>query len=179
MSEHINGYALALFSLAEEEKKLNQYKTQSVSLIESFKENAEYITVMNTKSIHADKKHEMIQKAFKGFDKNLVNFMFVLSDRSKFHLITPVLEKLVKLINNKLRINEGYIYTVELLTKAELAKITKRTETLLNKKLTLINKVDKELISGYKIVVGDELIEDTVMLRLEELKNQLLERKDD
>lgn len=179
MAAYINGYALALFSLAKEEKKLKAYKEESLALIEAFEQNEDYLTMLNTKSIHIEDRQDLIKKAFgKTVRKNILNFMFLLIERSKVKLAVPVLSKLVKLINKDQNIDEGVVYSTDLLTKPEVTKIEKRTSTILGKKVVLINKIDKELISGIKIIVQDEVIEDSVVSRFEQLRQSLLERGD-
>jgi F0F1-type ATP synthase delta subunit len=51
MNVHINGYALALFSIAKENKKLDDYKKKSLLLIEIINQNDDYIKIMDSKKI--------------------------------------------------------------------------------------------------------------------------------
>ena len=179
MAAYINGYALALLSLSKEEKKLKAYKEQSLALIEAFELNEDYIGVLNTKSIPVETRRDLAKKAFgKKISKNILNFMFLLIERSKVNLAIPVLKKLVKLINEDMNIDEGTVYSVIPLSKLEVTKIEKKTSTILGKKVVLINKIDKELISGIKVIVQDEVIEDSVISRFEQLRQTLLERED-
>lgn len=176
---YINGYALALFSLAQQEKKLIKTKEQSLLVIEALEENLEYVSMLNSKSFDADTKHELITKGFsKKVSKNILNFLLIISDRSKMNLAIPVLRKLVKLINQQEGIQEGVVYSTTNLTPAELTKITNKTSKMLGKKVTLVNKLDVKLISGIQIVVQDEVIEDSVNSRYEQLRNELLQRKE-
>ena len=178
MTEHINGYSLALFSLAKEEKKLKQYKTQATSVVEALSEVEEYEVVLSSKSIDSDKKIKMIKQAFsKKLNKNLLNFLFILVERNKFRIAKPALLKLVKFINQEKKIHEGVVYTSVKLTPKELKDLEARVSKILSMKVNLVNKIDTEIISGFKVQVGDELIEDTIASRLAGIRNQLL-RKD-
>ena len=175
MQDHINGYSLALFSLAQEEKKQKQYKEQAQSIIDALNAVEGYEKIMDSDSFPLDIRKKMVKDAFgKKVNKNLLNFLFVLVDRSKFRVAKPALQKLIKYINNEANINEGVVYSVNKLTPTQMTDLTKKTQDLLNIKLSLVNKIDKELISGFRIQVGDEVIEDNVSSRLEDIKNQLL-----
>ncbi|MCK5806794.1 MAG: ATP synthase F1 subunit delta [Mycoplasmataceae bacterium] len=175
MQRHIDGYSLALLSLATEEKKLKQYKEQSLLIYNSLKEVDDYEHFMESKSVSKDMKKEMLTKAFKKkLNKNLFNFLLLLVDRNKFVVCKPALLKLIKLIDIKLDIHEGIIYTPVKLTPKEIKDIEKKLEKELKIKPTLINKIDVELVSGFKIYIDDELIEDNVFSRLEDIRNQLL-----
>lgn len=174
MTEHINGYSIALFSLAQEEKKLKQYKEQATEIVKALSEVKGYEDVLATNSIDAKEKEKMIQSAFKGIEKNLLNFLLLLVDRNKFKVAKPALLKLIKFINQKENINEGFVYTPIKINSTLLSDITKRTEKVLGLKVSLVNKIDEQLLSGFKVVVGDEVIEDNVISRLENIKRELL-----
>lgn len=172
--EHINGYALALFSLAKEEKKLKKVKEDSLEIIEALKANEEFLELLRSKRIEFDSKETMIQKAFKGADKNILNFLLIVAQKGNAKQVPHILTKLVSLINDELGIKEGFIYTVKKLSADEMKKIETKVSKQLGFKPTLINKLDPELISGFRVVVGDEVIEDSVASRLQQIKYELL-----
>lgn len=176
---YINGYALALFLLAKEEKKLSTYKDESHEILLALEGNEEYLALLNKKSLPLAERKDLVAKAFGKLEKNLVNFLFILVEKAKADMLVNILNKLIKLINESLKISEGVVYTPEKLTPEEITKISKQVALRLGLgKLDLINKIDKELVSGFKVVVADEIIEDSVVSRLQQIKAQLLERKE-
>ena len=178
MMEHINGYSLALFSLAKEDKKLKEYKKQSMKIIESLASYKDYIKFMDMHDININLKKELVKKAFKKeLNHNLFNFLLVIIDRKKFKIVNLVLIKLIKLINKEINISEGVIYTSKKLNAKELKDMKKRIEKTLNLNISLENKIDNEIISGFKVQVEDSIIEDTVSSRLEYIKNKLLRKE--
>ena len=175
MQRHIDGYSLALLSLATEEEKLKQYKKESLLIYNSLKEVDEYEHFMESKSVSKEMKKEMLTKAFKNkINKNLFHFLLLMIDRNKFIVVKPAFLKLVKLIDTKLNIHEGIIYTPIKLTPKEIKGIENKIESKLKIKPTLINKIDVELLSGFRIYIDDELIEDNIFSRLDDIRNQLL-----
>lgn len=176
MTNYINGYALALFALAKEEKKLQKYKDQALEIINSLDGNEDYLVLLNKKSIPVEERKQLVSKAFGKLEQNLINFLFILVEKAKANNLVGILKKLIKFINEALKISEGVVYTPEKITPEQLASISKKTAKSLGiEKLTLVNKIDKELISGFKVVVADEIIEDTISSRLDEIRQQLLE----
>jgi len=178
MSEHINGYALALLAIAKEEKKLIAYKEQSMVIIEAIDNNEDIIHLLDSKSNSVDVRQQIVKKAFGKVNKNLLNFLYILVERSKFEVAVPALKKLIKFINVIKKVNEGTVYSVEKLSPKQLKDIEDRTSKILGAKVELINKLDATIVSGLRIQVGDEIVEDTIATRLEEIKNQLLEREE-
>ena len=63
---------------------------------------------------------------------------------------------------------------MEKLTPVKLKKIEEKISQELNKKITLKNLIDKELIGGFKVVVGSIVIEDSVKSELKAIKNSLI-----
>ncbi|NQZ65667.1 MAG: ATP synthase F1 subunit delta [Mycoplasmatales bacterium] len=178
MTEYINGYSLALFSLAKDEKKLTKYKDEALLIMESIIKTEEFEVFLDSRSIDTEIKNKVIKKSFdKKINKNLYNFLLLIVKRNKVKIILPVLKKLVKLINNDFNINEGIVYSARKLTQKEIKGISLKTEKILKTKISLVNKVDKSLISGFRIEVGDELIEDSITSRIEEMKEQLLRKE--
>lgn len=173
-TEHINGYALALFSLAKEEKKLKKMKDGALVISESLKDNEEYMHLLSSKRLDMATKEKMVAKAFKGIEKHLINFILITAKSGKATIVVPVLNKLIAYINEDLNIKEGIVYSSQKLTGAEIKKIETRVSKQLGFKPKLVNKIDAFLISGIKIVVGDEVIEDSVESRLEQIKQLLL-----
>ena len=178
MSAHINGYALALFSIAKDNQKINHYKKQASLLLKLIDKNDQYKKIMDSKQISFEKKENLIEEAFGNLlNKEFKFFLFILIKRYKFKIINKVLKKLVKFINEENNIGEGIIYTHDKLTQDDINKIQTKVSKLLNKKIFLENKIDKNIVFGFKIQVGDKIIEDTLFSRVEVLKAKLLEKE--
>ena len=79
----------------------------------------------------------------------------------------PLLLEVIELLRN---------YQTELRAQAEifLQKIEEKVSKELDKKITLKNLIDKELIGGFKIVVGSIVIEDSVKSELKAMKDSLI-----
>ena len=122
-NEHINGYALALFSLAKEEKKLKKMKDGAVAISESLKDNEDYLHLLSSKRLDMTTKEKMVAKAFKGMDQHLINFILITAKTGKATIVVPVLNKLTKYINEDLNIKEGIVYSSQKLTSVEISKL--------------------------------------------------------
>lgn len=179
MSDYINGYALALFNLAKEEKKLIKYKNQAIEIIEALEANPKAIHVFNSKVTDIEERKALVKKAFGKLDKTLINFLYVLTERSKFNLTVSILRKLIKLINENKNINEGVVYSINKLSPKQIKDIEVKTSKMLGAKVVLTNKLDANLIGGIKVEVNNEIIEDTVVSRLEQIKQQLLNEREE
>lgn len=100
----------------------------------------------------------------------------ILSQKRQFHAIFLIIKKMTKLINDDLKITSGIIYSTVLLTKSEIQAISKKTQSVINLPLELINKLDYHLISGLKIVINDQEFDYSLKARLDFLHSKLLEK---
>lgn len=174
MKQQINGYALALFTLAKEDKKIKKSKNDANLIIDLLSKNSKYINLLTTKRINYNKKYEMIDIAFKGILNHIKNFIKILSKEGKASIILPILKKLIKHIDEMEGIKNGIIYSKIPLTKVQINKIEKNTIEKLKIKVKLVNKIDSKIIAGVKVVIDDEIIEDTIKSRLKKIKQKLL-----
>lgn len=179
MTEYINGYALALFNLAKEEKKLIKYKKESLAIIEALEKNPQAIHLFNSKTTNFKKRKTLIEGAFSKVNKHMLNFLFLLAERSKFNLAIWILQKLIKFINQNKKINEGVVFTTKKLTSAQLKSVEVKASKMLDIKVSLKNKLDVNLIGGIKIEVNNEIIEESVISRIEQIKNDLLNEREE
>jgi len=178
MTEHINGYALALLQLANDDKKILLYKKDVNLILEAIIENPKYISILDSKVIEFSKKEKLIDKAFAKVNVNIKNLIKILAKRQKASLLRHILKKFIHIVNKQENIREGIVYSVEKLTPTEMKKISKKIDKMVNHKVNLENKIDKELISGIKVIVNDRVIEDSAISRLYNLKAELMKERE-
>ena len=70
------------------------------------------------------------------------------------------------------------IYTVNELSKEQINKLEESVTKKLNKKVELSNVIDPSIIGGIKIVVNDTVFDNSIVRRLESLKQELINGKD-
>ena len=171
----IIGYSLALFSIAEEENKVKEYFEDSKMIRDTFL-NPDYlplIDILNARSLSGDKKDEMIDETFKSIDKYFANFLKLLVSKKRIKSINNIMEVFIKHCCDKLKIQEGIVYSVDLLEKSQIKKIENKISLENGYTISLNNLIDKELISGIRIIIGNKIIENSIISDLEEMKKTL------
>ena len=79
---------------------------------------------------------------------------------AKYLLI--IFKKYIELANAKMNVKYGIIYSTEKLSKEEITKFEKKLSKKLSTEVLLVNKIDKSLLAGIKIKVGDYIIENSI-----------------
>lgn len=167
------GYALALLDIAKEEKITKKIYLQINQIIESLEKNEEFVLLLDS-NIQQAKKEKLIKNVFKNIHWSLTNVAMILMAKNNFKYFKDILNKLNKYLQDILKIEQGIIYSTEKLTSVKIKKIEEKVSKELDKKITLKNLIDKELIGGFKIVVGSIVIEDSVKSELKAMKDSLI-----
>jgi F-type H+-transporting ATPase subunit delta len=176
MINSVTGYALALFDIGKENNKLKKFKNDSKLVISLLEENPRYIQLLSTHNVEVDKKLAIHKETFdKQINKMIFNFIAILIERNKISHLIPSLKKLINFINEELDIHEGVVYSIKPLEEAIIKKISIKTSKMLKMKISLINKIDSSLLSGIRVEVGDQVIDNSILTKLQKLKYELLE----
>ncbi|MDY4788542.1 MAG: ATP synthase F1 subunit delta [Bacilli bacterium] len=166
-------YALALFELAKENNQVASYKDE-------LNDFASYLTIdLKTFLTHysvslKDKKALMAQIFKDNLSSDVYNFLCLLLDKQRFNSIEEIIKEYNSAANEYLNIEEGIIYTASEISEQTLIKIENKVSQLLGKKTILKIKEDKTLIGGFKIVVCDTVIDNSLKNKLDSLRDELL-----
>ncbi len=175
MNEQINGYSLALYEIAHEQNKQKKFKEVAIMLRSVIEKIPKIIDILNTYELTQEKKIVLIKKIFtKYLPPQWINFCIILSCRHKFHLILPILNKVIKFLNNYSKIKEGIIYSTILLDHHQINKIQAKISILMGGTIELINKLDQSLIGGIRVVVDSVEFDYSLSARIKSLKNEML-----
>jgi F-type H+-transporting ATPase subunit delta len=110
-----------------------------------------------------------------GVDKNLANLLVILWTNKNVDLfdhIVMIYEKLYKDANN---IVDCEVISHEKLTEANLKAITEKVSKLTKKTIQLKNVVEPSILGGLILKLGDTIIDDSYLSKLNEIKYNLLE----
>lgn len=158
----VYNWSFALLDLASESNKIEKITNEVVIIEKNLKQNREYLKYLNSYSIPLDEKYQKIDEAFVGFNHYIINFikLAIKANVAKYLLI--IFKKYIELANSKMNVKYGIIYSVEKLSKEEITKFEKKLSKKLSTEVLLVNKIDKSLLAGIKIKVGDYIIENSI-----------------
>lgn len=171
------GYSLALYEIAKEENKLNLFFEQSNTIILILNNDPEFETFLNNNNFSFDDKEKIIDKIFIDFHYSFINTMKILVIKRQFKYFKYILESLIKNLENDLNIKNGIVYSTEKLTLTKINNLQKKLSNEYKCKIFLKNLIDKELIGGFKIVIENSVIENSIKSNLENLKKDLINKK--
>jgi len=169
-------YAQALVEIAKTQHHLTAFKTQAQVIGSAFKDNPDFGVLFEKTQISGDEKKALIQSVFAGkVDPMLINLMCLLIDKRRIILISAIMDDFVHMVNQKLAIEEGIVYSIRPLSQTDLKALEKQLSLKHNMTVELVNKIDLSLISGLKIKFKESVIDASLSAKLEALRETLRE----
>lgn len=168
-------YADAMFALAMEEDRLDEFEEASQKMLLVLEENKAFLELLGQPDISDAKKEQIIEEVFgETIPKGLVGMLILLVKKGHTAEIESVFDYFIRLVKQEKKIGKAYVTTA-------FALSDEKKETILNRLLELTPyesiemnyTVDKELIGGMVIRIGDRRIDTSIRTRLYELSRDL------
>ncbi|ELR69901.1 ATP synthase delta chain [Fulvivirga imtechensis AK7] len=176
MSEYrvASRYARSLLALAEEKGVIEEVHNDMLSFLQVCEENRAFVLMLKNPVIKHDKKGVILEQIFKGRASDLTLTFFEIITRKNREAALPAI---AKEFHNQYNAYKGIelatVTTAVPLDKGLRLKLEELVKKMSSKeKVELIEIVDKDVIGGYVLKVGDRQIDDTLRSKLKELELQ-------
>jgi F-type H+-transporting ATPase subunit delta len=168
-------YALALFQIAEEQQAIEQMEEELRVVKQVFVENKDLTAVLKSPKLSLDKKKELLKEAFASLSTYVLNTLMLLIDRHREGEIVAVADAFIHLANEKHGVAEATVYSVRELTEDEKDALSKAFAHKVGKQsLKIKTIIDKELLGGVKLQIGNRIFDGTIRGKLEDIGRQLI-----
>ena len=169
-------YGEALFSLGMEKGAVDSPMAEIVSLTKILDGNPGFSRLMNHPDIGRDEKLAILQKVFEGkLSDTMYGFLEVLIHKGRYGAIDDIFTYYTDRYKAFHKIGVAYVSSAVALTDEQKARIEKRLiETTQYSKMELHFRLDKALIGGLVIRIGDRVVDSSIRTKLEGLQRQLM-----
>lgn len=167
-------YAKALIDFAIEQKVVEEVNNDMKLFAEICDQNKEFQAVMANPIVRHDKKKAILNNIFKSRVNEVTYSIFdVLTRKNRENLIYPISTEFQKLYVQLNNIEQATVTTVEPLSETQKSEFIKIVKDAGGKTVELIEKIDKELIGGYVLRVGDTQIDTSIRKKINNLRLEL------
>jgi F-type H+-transporting ATPase subunit delta len=171
-SKSARRYAKALLSFAIEQKELETVATEMKLIADTCATSSDLVMLLKSPVVKTEKKRTILKKVFAGKVGATTLKFFELVTKKKREDQLPEMANAFQQI---FREHQG-IVTAEIITAVPLTEEGRKTAlafiTNLYDKVELTEKVDKDLIGGFIIRVGDKQYDESVARKLNNLKRE-------
>lgn len=169
-------YGGALFELAVEEGKEEEFLSEITEIIKLLDENPDFNSLMNHPKILKEEKLEVLENVFKGrISEELLGFLHLVVTKDRYSQINEILDYFVDEVKAAKGIGIAMVTTPTPLSESQKKDVEKRLlETTAFKKMEMHYDIDEELIGGMVIRIGDRVVDSSVRTKLDKLQRELL-----
>lgn len=171
-------YALAIYEIAERNNKVNEYIQDLTEICDLIEGNKDFHEIIKHPQINTTKKKQLFTDLFKGkIDEELLSFMIILIEKNRILHLREKLNQMVNIDLERKNIIRGMVKTAVPLLPEELEKLKVIFESKYDKKILFDTEIDKSLLGGVYVSVGNDVIDGTVKSKIEEMKDLMLKKE--
>lgn len=169
-------YAESLFNAAGSEAESVGAELHEL-VYQGFRNLPDLYAFFSSGTIANGTKKDLIEKHFHGkASESLVNFLHILNNHSRLELLPAIADSYRELADEKAKRVPVLVTSAVALDETQRDALKKQLNNLFHVEPMLEERIDPELLGGFIVRVGDWQFDGTVKARLNQLKNQLLER---
>lgn len=176
MAKLISGtYGEALFQLAVEENKEDQFLEETLALKELLAGNEEFSDLMNHPKISKEEKMEVLKNVFENrISDELTGFLLLILQKDRYTEIDSILDFFIAKVKEHKGIGTAYVTTAVSLKDEQKKEIEKKLlETTSYREVEINYAQDEALIGGMVIRIGDRVVDSSIRTKLERLTKEL------
>ena len=161
-------YAEAIYSVAEAKNEVKSVYEVLNSVMELYKNDIDFRNFITHPLIKENEKKETLKKIFTESSEG-VEILFYILEKGRIAQIREIVAEYVKIdyLKNQILDVEA-TFAIEL-NEEQKEKLSKNLEIKTGKKIKLVVNVDKTLIGGGIIKIGDEITDGSIRRQLETL----------
>lgn len=171
-------YALALYQVAEENGKVDKYLEDLRQICDLIYNNNDFYEIIKHPQISTNKKKDTFISIFKGnIDEELLSFLLLVIEKDRILNLREQLKQMEKIHLEKNNTVIASVKSVVTLTDTEVQLLISKLEKKYDKKIILEQEIDKSIIGGLYVRVGNDVIDGTVKSKLDEMKDLMRKRE--
>lgn len=164
-------YALALYEVAEDKGKVEEYLDDLREIVLIMENDVEFLKVIKHPKISTSTKKEMFTRIFKDkIDDGLLSFLLILIEKDRILFVEENLKEMEKIHLVRTNTLLAEIKTVIPLVETERENLRLKLSKIYDKKIIFEEKLDKKVLGGVYIRIGDDVIDGTIQSKLAEMK---------
>lgn len=170
-----SAYGEALFELAVESGAPAEYMEEAQAVLASLEENEELFAVLNHPKIDKKKKVKAVEDIFGRLVRKDITGMMVLAvEKDRHNELKDILRYVIDKIKEYQKIGIVYVTTPMELDGEQKAKVEKKLKTVTPYTTLEMNyAIDKSLIGGMIIRIGDRVVDTSIKSKLSGLTKEL------
>lgn len=164
-----------MFAVASEENRMDEFFEAAVGLTEVLRTNEDFGKLMSHPKIMKEDKVKIVEETFDGrIPKEMVGLMTLMVTKNREEDILAVFDYFVELVKEEKKIGKADVKTAIPLSDAQKAQVEKKLlATTPYETFEMNYEVDKSLIGGMIVRIGDRVVDSSIKTKLSNLSRDL------
>ena len=168
-------YANALADIVLEQGAAEPARKQLGEFETAYKESTELRNFLASPAVTREMKHGVIEKlvARLGASRIIRNFLFVIADNQRAHLLPDIVDSFEQVLRQRQGVAEADVKSAVALNDTQKGTLLKTLERLTGKKIQAKYSLERELLGGAVVRIGDTIYDGSLRSRLNQLRARL------
>ncbi|RUT33311.1 F0F1 ATP synthase subunit delta [Paenibacillus zeisoli] len=164
-------YAKALYEAAAQDGRTLEVEQELTAAVQALTADKEIVNFIESPNISEDAKWQVLESSLQGkLSQSVISFLKLLIERGRADILPEALASYTKISSDALGLANATVYTTYSLNEQEQLKVAQEFGEIVHKKIRVQNVVDKSLLGGMKVVIGDTLYDGSLAGKLERLE---------
>lgn len=164
-------YAKSFLDLALEQGGLDKAHTDMQYISSVCKSNPDFVIFLKSPIINTDKKQAVLKEVFKGkLDKLTDAYVHLITNKKREMYLAEIAESFVTQYNEKKKILTAVVTTANGIDEATRKQVMALIKGEGTSDVILEEKINKDLIGGFIIRVGDKQVDASIARKLQNMK---------
>ena len=167
-------YAAALFELAVEEDKVEEYSRGLSQIKGLIYENPEYLEFLGSPAVSLEERLAAVDEAFGSYCEYIASFLKLLCENGRICMLNECIEEFMQLCMLRSNKTQAIVYSAVELNDRQKAGVLGKLGKITGKTVEPVYIIDESLIGGVKIEVEGKTFDGSIRHRLFEVKEGIV-----
>ncbi|MBJ7505108.1 MAG: ATP synthase F1 subunit delta [Ilumatobacteraceae bacterium] len=169
----VTAYVVAMFEIASANDAVSAVEDDMFRLARAIESNEQLRAALNDTSLPSDRRQKIVEQLLGGKAHNVtVQLVSMLVGTGHISLLPQVADALVKRASSSKQLEVAEVRSAVALSDAQKARLAEALGKAAGRPVNLKVVVDPNVIGGLVATIGDEVIDDTVRTRLDQVKSR-------
>ena len=166
-------YAKAYLAYSQKTNTLADIVIESEKTLEIISKNSDLYKILKNKTVPNQKKKRILLNTCSNASENLKNLIEILVKKNRLYLFDDILNQFIELYKISSGIETCYLISAEKISNKTEKNLEPFIKKITKNKIKIVNIIDKNLIGGFIIKVGDIQFDNSINTSLNKLKTIL------
>lgn len=168
-------YAMAFMLSLKDNADIQQAYDGLLSIRDLLSKSENFSEFISSKILPVKKRQEILELLFsKTLDQHVLKFLNFLNHKSRLIHLKDIINEFENSYYKHKKIKRAVVETRIGITESQVQAIAKQLKLRFQSEIEIESKINKHLLGGIKIYIGDEIFDFTIQTQLNNFKKQVL-----